>query len=73
MRLRPAPAAPRLPVRAADRLRADSWSDAEMLRLLDLRAQGKTAAQIAIIFGRSRSAVLGIEKRIRDDLEASGG
>lgn len=47
------------------------WSDAELLRLLQLTDDGFTAAQVAQALGRSRSSCLGMLKRIRDDYEAS--
>ena len=49
------------------------WSDGEMLRALELRdAQGLSAAEIGKRMGRSRASVLGVFKRISDDLDRCG-
>lgn len=62
-------------VSAPSRFRASTarggWSDADMLRLLQMTDAGLSAAQIASALGRSRSSCLGMLKRIRDDFEAS--
>lgn len=47
------------------------WSDADMLRALQMADAGISATQIGAVLGRSRSAVCGILKRIADDLAAS--
>lgn len=46
------------------------YDDEEVLHLLHLRDHdGLTAAQAAKATGRSRSSVLGIEKRVRDQCQ----
>lgn len=47
------------------------WTDRQMLDALDLmERQGLSGAEVAVRVGRSRAAVLGMVKRIRDDLAA---
>lgn len=54
-------------------MRAPEWTDEEALQALHLRDVDRlTAVQIAARFGRSRSAVCGLFKRIADDLAKSG-
>lgn len=48
------------------------WTDAAMLRALQLRKQGYSINQIAAELGTSRGAVSGIFKRIADDERAAG-
>lgn len=49
-----------------------AWTDEMMLRVLDAtERQGQSAAEIGRAMGCSRSAVLGLLKRLRDDLAAS--
>lgn len=49
----------------------DHRTDREMLETLDLHErQGLSAAQVAARVGRSRSAVLGLVKRINDAADA---
>jgi hypothetical protein len=40
------------------------WTDAELLQMLDLRANGVTATAIAEALGCGRSAVLAVTRRI---------
>jgi len=47
---------------------AGTWSDGDILRVLDRRANGATALEVGQSFGLSRSAILGLEKRIRDEM-----
>lgn len=47
------------------------WTDAEILTALRMRDRGTSAATIGRALGRSRSSVLGILKRIADDLAKS--
>lgn len=44
------------------------WTDARMLQALGLRDAGFSATEIAARMGTSRAAVLGIFKRIADDV-----
>lgn len=50
-----------------------AWTDGEILRVLDLRAKGATAAEAGRAKGLARAAILGLEKRIRDDLTREDG
>ena len=48
------------------------WSDEDVLQMFDLHeGEGLTATQIGSRLRMSRSAVLGILKRVRDDLAES--
>ena len=51
---------------------AAEWTDAEMLAALwAMDVQGHSATAVARDLGRSRSAVLGMRKRVMDDLAES--
>lgn len=43
------------------------WTDAQMLYALDLRADGLTCDVIGEMVGRSKGAIAGLLKRIRDE------
>ena len=47
---------------------APVWGDAKTLELMDLRAEGLTAAAAADRLGVTRSAVLGLELRMRAEM-----
>lgn len=50
-------------------VRAIPWKDGENQDLVTLMRRGKSASEIAAILKKSRSAVLGRMKRIRDRKE----
>ena len=47
--------------------RQSSWSDEDLLLLFDMLADGHTYDAIADRFGRSRGAITGLIKRLRDE------
>jgi len=52
--------------------RRDLWTDEDILTALDLYDhEGMTATAIAQRFGKSKGAVLGLFKRIRDEMNKS--
>jgi hypothetical protein len=52
---------------------AVTWTDGEILRVLDRRAEGASAGEVASSYGTTRSAILGLEKRIRDEMLREDG
>ncbi|RID91530.1 hypothetical protein D2N39_12565 [Gemmobacter lutimaris] len=54
------------------RRQIDAWTDDQQLDALDrIERQGQSATEVGAAYGRSRSSVLGMVKRVRDDLAAS--
>lgn len=47
------------------------WTDSEILDVLDRHARGQSTAQIALIKGTSRAAVLGVLHRVKTAQEAA--
>lgn len=48
-----------------------NWADADALRALRLRDQGKSQSQIALIMGKTPSQIAGILSRIDKELAKS--
>jgi hypothetical protein len=49
---------------------AETWTDADTLAVLVMKDEGFTLTEIASRFRVSRGAVSGLQKRIRDDMQA---
>lgn len=47
---------------------AVSWTDGEILRVLDRLADGASAAEVARQLGTTKNAILGLVKRVRDEM-----